>query len=76
MCAVIFIVFLVLALFTGDRLSVLVWLAFLVGTGLSYATGALPPTRPLARRLASIGATICLIIAVLLAVYVGFFRKS
>ena len=75
-CAIIFVVFLVMSLVTGDRLNPLVWVAFLVGTGLTYASNAISPSRPLARKAASVGATICLIGATLLALYVGFFVRS
>ena len=72
-CAAIFAFFLVLALVMGDRLNALVWVAFLAGTGLTYTSGAIPPSRPLARRLATVGASICVVTAALLALYVGFF---
>jgi hypothetical protein len=73
---IIFVVFLVLALLRGDWLNALVWVAFLAGTGLSYASGAISPSRPLARKIASVAAAICVVGAALLALYVGFFGRS
>ena len=74
--ALIFLVFLIISLTLGQWMNAMVWVAFLVGSGLNYLVSLIPPSRPLARRLASIAAGLCFVVAVLLVLYTLFAGRS
>ncbi len=74
--ALIFLVFLILSVIQGQWTNAVVWGAFLAGSGFSYLATLIPLSQPLARKLASIVAGLCFVVAVLMVLYSLFTVRS